>query len=900
MAKKQKWNTHAKTPRKRFTTAEAIIFCVIVLIVLYLCILLGGAMDSAVINGRLETSKIPPCFRIVSKHPFQLMKRMTNENSYVPKMTFLGAITCGLVLASFFAKDRVRLHRRGEEYGSARWGTPNDAKKILDQTPPEQHIMVNPETGERLTDPDGNYICYWTDNNAILSSELKMSLTPWKLSIDPKKRLNLNLNTIIIGTPGSGKTRYVALPNACQLNSSYVFTDPKGEIQRATARMFLEAGYKVKTFNLIDMKHSNNYNPFEYVFDDNGEVVPEKVMMMTKILFNATKGDGEKDDFWTKKGEQTLQAMTFLVYEQSEYDLPLKEDGTPDYSKRDHSLLNYATIGDKMRDLIYPPKGGKKPDGFFLTQNEGESDEAFQKRLSESYLCPLDKEFLELQKRKPNTLAYKLYKEIRNAPEETGQSFLSSANEKTFPFNFPAVSDLTCCDNLDLQMLGDEKTVLYIITSATLPTFDFLSTMMYSQLFDMLSDRANFKHNGSLPVHVRFIMDEFANLGQIPSFERVITYVRSMNMSIVVILQMLNQLKTQYEKSYETITGACSTLVYLGGAEESTTKSISERLGKETIDLRGRNRTFNGRNRSTSENNSIIGRELMQPNEIAAMPSSDCIIMISGLPSFYVTKYDLSSHPNYRFLGLADSSRNYSNKDLKTVTLAEFRDQQQKQKQEAMRNVEEKHASIKLAEEQEQQSENVQHEIGSAYKLVDLLSVLRDPPKLIIEDRFADVPKNEDVFGETLAVPVDFDPDLLYPDIRRKERIADANHTPPVKERTDFQPYAKPVSEVITQPVILEKDKPVVNPADEADEADQVAEAATSSNIESVKPDSVSFVPDELETPVYGEPTSITPSPEEQKAPATEPNVRFTSNMPDYSESDEDFDTSTFEDNIGL
>lgn len=899
MAKKQKWNTHAKTPRKRFTTAEAIIFCVIVLIVLYLCILLGGAMDSAVINGRLETSKIPPCFRIVSKHPFQLMKRMTNENSYVPKITFLGAITCGLVLASFFAKDRVRLHRRGEEYGSARWGTPNDAKKILDQTPPEQHIMVNPETGVRLTDGEGNYLCYQEDNNAILSSELKMSLTPWKLSVDAEKRLNLNLNTIVIGTPGSGKTRYVVFPNALQLNTSYVFTDPKGEIRKATEKMYRAAGYKVKVFNLIDMSHSNNYDPFEYVYDEKGAVKPEKIFSMTRILFNAMKAEGEKEDFWSKKGEQVLQAVILLLYEQSEYDLPLLEDGTPDYSKRDHSQLNYTSVADKLLQLHYPPKGSKQPDGFFLEKKEGESDEAFQKRLDDSFLCPLDKQFMELQKRKPDTQAYRTYSEIRNAPEETGQSFLSSANVKTFPFNFPAVKDLTCCDNIHLETIGDEKTVLYIITSATSSTFDFLSTMMYSQLFDTLADRANFKYDGSLKVHVRFIMDEFANLGEIPNFEKVITYVRSMGISLVIILQMLTQLKTRYEKSYETITGACSTQIFLGGAEESTIKSISERLGKETIDIRGRNRTLGGRNRSTSENNSIVGRELMQPNEIATMPSSDCLVMISGLSSFYNTKYYMEGHPNYKFLGLADPKWNAKQPDLVTVTLAEYQAQQKEQKQ-AVKATDEKHASIKLAEEQEQQSENVQHEIGSAYKLVDLLSVLRDPPKLIIEDKFADVTKNEDVFGETLAVPVDFDPDLLYPDIRRKESIADANHTPPVKERTNFQPYAKPVSEVITQPVILEKYKPVVNPADEANEADQVAEAATSSNIESVKPDSVSFVPDELETPVYGEPTSITPSPEEQKAPVTEPNLRFTSNMPDYSESDEDFDTSTFEDNIGL
>lgn len=891
---KKKWNTHAKAPKKRFTKTDLILLGIIVLLALGFCILLGGAMDLSSENGKVDIAKMSHSFQTVMLHPSWALQRLTNKNSFVPKMLLLGILAVGLALAYKFAEDPKRLHRRGEEHGSARWGTPQDAKRILDPAPPEQHIMINPETGERLTDEEGNFICYWTDNNVILSSELKMSLTPWKLSVDPEKRLNLNLNTIIIGTPGSGKTRYIALPNACQLNSSYVFTDPKGEIKRATAQMFLEAGYKVKTFNLIDMLHSNNYNPFEYVFDETGAVVPEKVMMMTKILFNATKGEGEKDDFWTKKGEQTLQAMTFLVYEQSEYDLPKLKDGTPDFSKRDHSLLNFASIGEKMRNLIYPQKGSKKADGFFLTKNEGESDEAFQKRLSESYLCPLDKEFIELEKRKPNTLAYKLYKEIRNAPEETGQSFLSTANAKTFPFNFPAVSDLTCCDNIQLETLGDEKTVLYIITSATSATFDFLATMMYSQLFDTLSDRANFKHKGSLPVHVRFIMDEFANLGEIPNFERIITYVRSMNMSLVVILQMLTQLKTKYEKSHETITGACSTMIFLGGAEESTIKSISERLGKETIDIRGRNRTLGGKNRSTSENNSIVGRELMQPNEIATMPSSDCLVMISGLPSFYVTKYDLESHPNYRFLGLANPDRNYNHTDQKTVTLAEYRKQLQEQKQAAIKAAEENRASIKQSAEHTQ-TEEVQQEIGSAFKLVDLLSVLRYPPKLNIEEKYANASEDEDIFGDPFAMSVDFDPSFLYPDVRRKEEIANASDTPPVKEHIDFQPVAVSVSEEISDPDVLLTKKPVIDPDDDVAETEQIEKVATSSNFEKA---ATTIESDEQTVPLIGTPVQETLSPDQQEKPVDETlSIEHTSQ--NFTESDDDeFDTSDFEDNL--
>ena len=896
---KEKWNTHAKTPKKRFTSSDLIIFGVIVVIALGFCILLGGAMDLSRANGKVDTTKLSQGWQYVSKHPLWALKRLSVKDSYVPKTLLLGVLAVGLAAAIKLAEDPKRLHRRGEEHGSARWGDKKDAKRLIDKKRPEQHVMIDPETGERMIDDEGNYVCYHEDNNTILSSELKMSLTPWKLAIDWKKRLNLNLNTIVIGTPGSGKTRYVVLPNALQLNTSYVFTDPKGEIRKATEKMYRAAGYKVKVFNLIDMEHSNNYDPFEYVYDEKGAVKPEKIFSMTKILFNAMKAEGEKEDFWSKKGEQVLQAVILLLYEQSEYDLPLLEDGTPDYSKRDHSQLNYTSVAEKLLQLHYPPKGSKQPDGFFLEKKEGESDEAFQKRLDDSFLCPLDKQFMELQKRKPDALAYKTYSEIRNAPEETGQSFLSSANVKTFPFNFPAVKDLTCCDNIHLETIGDEKTVLYIITSATSSTFDFLSTMMYSQLFDTLADRANFKYEGTLPVHVRFIMDEFANLGEIPNFEKVITFVRSMGISLVIILQMLTQLKTRYEKSYETITGACSTQIFLGGAEESTIKSISERLGKETIDIRGRNRTLGGRNRSTSENNSIVGRELMQPNEIATMPSSDCLVMISGLPSFYNTKYYLEGHPNYKFLGLADPKWNAKQPEMVTVTLAEYQAQQKEQKQAATAAAE-KHASIKQTDEQEQ-SENVEKQLASAFKLVDLLSILRYPPKLKIEEKYADAPKNEDVYGDPLAIPVDFDPDLLYPDVRRKEKIANASDAPPVKENIDFQPFAAPASEIIEDPIISLSKQPVVEPTAEVTESEPVKKVATSSNFETAEPDTTTSEPDETAVELIGEPVSETPSPENQSNPLESPivNLKLESNESDLTDPDEN-DTSFLEDLYGI
>lgn len=431
------------------------------------------------------------------------------------------------------------------------------------------------------------------------------------------------------------------------------------------------------------MEHSNNYNPFHYIYDHNGDLCEDNVKKMADVLFQATKGDGEKDDFWSQKGQTVLLALMFLLIEQSEYDALFDENGKIIPGTRDETSLNFYAITEKMRGLQYPPQGSQKPDGFFLTQNPGESDEAFAARQEKGFLCPLDREFLELQRRKPDTLAYRLYKEIRNAPEETGQSFVSTANVKTFWFNLTNLKNLTCCDNVHLETLGDRKTALFIIISATNATYNFLASMMYTQLFDTLSNRANFKYHGTLPFHVRCIMDEFSNIGQIPDFDKVIAFVRSMGMSLNVIIQNLAQLKAKYEKTWEVITGNCDSTIFLGGKEETTLKSISEQLGKETIDVKGQNRT-KGKQSSTSENNSILGRELMQQNELATMPISDCIVMIRSKDPAYAAKYPAFDHPNFRFTGLSDEENRADIRQIHSVTVAEFEAEQKAQRSKAI------------------------------------------------------------------------------------------------------------------------------------------------------------------------------------------------------------------------
>lgn len=650
-------------PRKKIDKTTLIVLSVIGVVLLIGCIVLGAAFDYSIgRDGSIDSSKISPALHYVLSHPAVIFSAITKKDGYVPKMLFVGICVICIFALYKYSEEPKRLHRRGTEHGSAKWADEKEIHALASKEKPYQ-IALRDENGRYLYDDKGDFVCAYTDYNIVLAKEVYLALDT--------KLHRLNLNTLVIGGSGSGKTLFCVITNIMQLNTSFVITDPKGEIYQAVAKLLQEAGYEVRVFNTIQMEHSNNYNPFHYIYDHNGDLCEENVKKIADVLFQATKGDGEKDDFWSQKGQTVILALMFLLIEQSEYDALFDENGKIVPGTRDETNLNFSALTVKMRNLQFPPQNSQKPDGLFLTQMPGESAEAFAARQEKGFLCPLDREFLELQRRKPDTLAFRLYKEIRNAPEETGQSFLSTANVKTFWFNLENLKNLTCCDNVHLETLGDKKTALFIIISATNSTYNFLASMMYSQLFDTLANRANFKYHGTLPVHVRCMMDEFANIGQIPDFDKVIAFVRSMGMSLNVIIQNLAQLKAKYEKTWEVITGNCDSTIFLGGKEETTLKSISEQLGKETIDVKGQNRT-KGRQSSTSENNSILGRELMQPNEIATMPISDCICLERSLDPIYAKKYGAFDHPNFRFTGLADEANRADITLIRSVTVAEF------------------------------------------------------------------------------------------------------------------------------------------------------------------------------------------------------------------------------------
>lgn len=673
MAKGRK-NTNNRSvamPKPRFTTFTLILAMIATIAIAIAGIYIGTALDYSVnSSGTIDFQHISKGFDLVSAHPQWMITKLQTHGSNAQKVFLIGMFAWGMFILYKYSDEPKRFHRKGVEHGSAHWADKKEKEELVEKKDNTERIIMRDKKGKPLLDEKGNMITATAEKAMILSNDVKVSLNT---------RLHmLNLNVLIIGGAGSGKTRFVAKPNIMQLSTSYVITDPKGEILQSTGVMLEQAGYKVRVLNLIEMNHSNNYNPFHYVYDNDGNVSEDNIKKMVDCLFKNTKGDGEKTDFWAMKGQSLLEAIVFLLFEESEYNAEFEEVEENGITirrikpeSRDLSHLNFFSVTEKMRRLNYPPKGSKNPDGFFMERNPDESEEEFRERQSKGFLCPLDKDFIELEKRKGDTLAGRLYKEVRNAPEETGQSFLSSANVKTFFFNLTNLRNLTCCDNIHLETIGDEKTALFLLVPATSGTYNFVAAMMYTQMFDVLSNRANFKFGGTLPVHVRCIMDEFYNIGEIPDFDKVIGFVRSMGISLNVILQNMSQIKARYERTWENITGNCSSMLFLGGNEQSTLEYISKLLGKETIDVKSLNRTKGGKSSSSSTNNSIMGRELMTQDEIKTMPNSDCLALLQFHNPFYCEKFHIEEHPNYRFL--ADGGNGEFNvSEIRSVTVQEF------------------------------------------------------------------------------------------------------------------------------------------------------------------------------------------------------------------------------------
>lgn len=432
-----------------------------------------------------------------------------------------------------------------------------------------------------------------------------------------------NLNVLVIGGSGSGKSRFYVKPNIMQLNTSYVVTDPKGELLRSCGRLLKKAGYEIRVFNLIDMSHSNNYNPFNYIYDKDGNINKTYVMKMVNCLMKNTKQEGASggDQFWDDSTKALTLAIAFYLLEK-------KTDENGNSLDR-----NFSTVMKMMR-----------------LAEISEQDE--------NHRSPLDDMMDELRTENPHSMAVSFYADFKKAPAETAKSILISAAVRFAAFNLPEVADLTHTDNIHLDTLGDRKTALFIIIPSSDATFNFLAAMMYTQLFDTLYDTANFKYGGRLPVHVRCLLDEFANVGTIPDFDKLLATMRSMEISANIIIQNLAQLKKMYDKSWEILTGNCDSLLFLGGQEASTLEAISKSLGKETIDVVSQNRTRSHKSPSTSENNSILGRELMTTDELKVMKPNEYVLIVRALYPFFCHKFDIEKHQNYKYL--EDSNKNYA------------------------------------------------------------------------------------------------------------------------------------------------------------------------------------------------------------------------------------------------
>ena len=412
-----------------------------------------------------------------------------------------------------------------------------------------------------------------------------------------------NKNVLVIGGSGSGKTRFYVKPNLMQMHSSYCVTDPKGTIVLECGKMLEDNGYEIKILNTINFKKSMKYNPFAYLRSE------KDILKLVQTIIANTKGEGEKagEDFWVKAEKLYYTALIGYIF----YEAPREEK-------------NFATLLD------------------MIDASEVREDD-------ETYMNPIDRLFEALEKKEPTHFAVKQYKKYKLAAGKTAKSILISCGARLAPFDIQELRDLMSEDELELDTLGDRKTALFVIISDTDDTFNFVVSIMYSQLFNLLCDKADDVYGGRLPVHVRCLLDEFANIGLIPKFEKLIATIRSREISASIILQAQSQLKAIYKDNADTIVGNCDSTLFLGGKEKTTLKELSETLGKETIDLYNTSETRSNQ-KSFGLNYQKTGKELMSQDEITVMDGSKCIFQLRGVRPFLSDKFDITKHKNYKLL----------------------------------------------------------------------------------------------------------------------------------------------------------------------------------------------------------------------------------------------------------
>ena len=496
--------------------------------------------------------------------------------SFHPADLLVGIAAGALLwMVRYVKKQNAKKYRQGKEYGSARWGGPEDIKPFIDPV---------------------------FKNNVILTQTERLTMA----SKVPNPAYARNKNVLVVGGSGSGKTRFFLKPNLMQLHSSYVVTDPKGTVLIECGKLLQRAKYQIKVFNTINFAKSMHYNPFAYIHSE------KDVLKLVNTLIANTKGEGKSgDDFWVKA--ETLLYTALISY------IMLK---APNKEKNFFTLIKMISAMETRED-------------------------------DEDYKNHVDQMFDELEKEDPNHFAVRQYRKFKLAAGKTAKSVLISCAARLAPFDIQEVRDVTAYDEMELDTIGDQKTAVFFIISDTDDSFNFLISMAYTQMFNLLCEKADDHYGGKLPVHVRCLIDEMANIGQIPKLEKLVATIRSREISACLILQTQSQLKAIYKDNADTIIGNMDSVLFLGGKEKTTLKDMAETLGKETID------TYNtgesrGRETSHSLNYQKLGKELMSVDELAVMDGSQCILQLRGVRPFLSKKYDITKHPNYKYLSDAN------------------------------------------------------------------------------------------------------------------------------------------------------------------------------------------------------------------------------------------------------
>ena len=496
----------------------------------------------------------------------------------------VGAV--GFRLLIYVKSKNAKKFRRDEEYGSARWGCPKDIAPFVDPV---------------------------FENNVILTGTELLTM-----NTRPQNPANArNLNACVIGSSGSGKTRFWLTPQLLQASAkkkggcSFVVVDPKGGVLSQVGAFLQRRGYRIKVFNSIDFSQSMHYNPLSYIRSE------ADILKFVDTLIANTKGEGkEGDPFWTKA--ETLLYCALIAY-----------------------IIFEGPAEDRNMNTLVDMISGMEV-----------------KEDNENFMNAVDYMFKGLEKRKPDCFAVKQYKKYKLASGKTAKSILISCGSRLAPFDIPQLREIMSYDELELDRIGDRKTAVFFTISDTTPTYNFIVALAFSQMFNLLCERADNVHGGRLPHHVRVLWDEAANTGQVPSLEKLVAVIRSREVSLCLFYQQYAQCKAIYKDNAETILGNMDSVIFLGGRESSTIKEISENwLGKATISMQTEGRS-RGQSESYNQNTQRLGRELMTPSELATMPGDKCILQLRGLPPFFSPKYDLKQHPNYKYTAEADKKKN--------------------------------------------------------------------------------------------------------------------------------------------------------------------------------------------------------------------------------------------------